>query len=340
MTDTTNTNPPSWRLLAEGENTSTAAYLQFNNGSDEDTFGYFDKTSDNNLAHDFNPNWTVSFWFKAEQRGSGIFNLAGNLKLDIDYNDDLRVQFGNESVKVIQSDIVYGQWYHILVRIRDYFSNYSLVQTWVNNQRKQYNMYNSLSDSWSNDFMIGANGDSSNPWWNGDVALEELIAYNFWVSDNQKDELWNNGQGRDNLITTDGSTAIDINTVLFWFHFNEGSGSTFADSSNYHNDGTVVGTHYSWESGGIGEGHTSVGGVKALWFAPGMMQQINVNRQIPHELDFEWGLPFHMHVVIPEEIQDEDDIPKFAMEYLLVNLGEDVTTTKTIESTSRRSQSL
>jgi len=331
VVDTDNPNPPMWRILTKSANTSSAKYLQFNNGDDEDTWGHFDKTTANDIINSNLPDWTLSFWFKPLQQGSGILTLEGNLSFDIDYNDNLRLKFGNEDYKTLISNIVYGQWYHVLIRVTNSWGGNKKVQTFVNNSRKQYNTnYSALNSDWADSWNIGARGTKTNAWWHGDVAIEELVLYNFYVNNDQRNELWNNGEGRDTKITTDGTTPVDDSTVVFWYHFNDNSGTTFADSSTNANHGEITGTHYSWEDGGIGNGNSAIGGVKALFFEKGKQQQINLTRQIEHGLDYNFGLPSHFHIVLENEAPTEADLPVFKLEYALFNIGEEIPPTRTI----------
>lgn len=329
--DDNNPNPPTWKIIANSGNTSTTAYLEFENGSNEDTYASVAKYSDdhNSLEYAQNPQWTLSFWFNPKSRGSGILEIPGQLSIDIDYNDKLRIKWGNESYETLLNRITYNSWYHILVRNDSSSSTNTKVQVFVNNRRRMNERYTtSLSAAWgSGAWSFGARGDAGSNWWYSDVAIEELVLYNIYVSNDQRNELWNSGEGRDSIVT-----GADITNVRMWLHFNETSGTTIPNSATNETnkvDGSISGTHYEWKTGGIGSG-APVGGIKCMTFDKG--QEVSFAQQIFHKYKLGEPISMHLHISTKTEITNSSEMPKFGLEYLIWNINGEKTDTKILSS--------
>ena len=331
--DLANPNPPSWRLRVDGGNTSTAKFLLFSNGTHEDTYATVAKTASNSLAYAINPQWSLSLWVKPEARESGIIELEDNVSLHVDQADNFVFRWGTKSEVTLLTGVTYGQWYHILVRSDATSATRTTVQVYLNNVRKHRKSYRAvLGDSPSTEFILGALGDNADVWYNGDVAIEEMILYNDYVSNSQRDELWNLGEGRDSIVT--GTTlATD---VAMWFHFDQTTGTAITDSATMANtpDGAITGTHYSWEDGGVGNGNNAIGGLKSLFFEAGNNQQVEFSEQVLHY--FATGSAFearlHMHIQLDADWDASATLPQFVLEYSINNVFENEGNTLEITS--------
>ena len=322
--DLANPNPPVWRLRVDGGNTSTARFLLFSNSTFEDTYATVPKTVANSLSYAANSKWTLSLWIKPEAKESGIIELSSNISLSIDGASNLVMQWGSETEVTLLSGITYGQWYHVLVRSKDISTSKTTVQAFVNNVRKFRKTYSSvLLESGSSVFVLGALGDGTLVSYNGDVGIEELIIYNSYVTNGQKNELWNSGDGRTTVVT--GTTVLA--DVALWFHFDQTTGTTIDDSATMAdtpNDGTITGAHYSWPEGGVGSGNNALGGLKSLFFSAGDNQQSEFSEQVLHKFANGTGFEarLHMHIQLDGIWDGVATLPVFGIEYSFNNVFE------------------
>ena len=290
-----NPNPPVWRKRVDSGATPTRNVLAIQNGSNEDTAAYFAKNTDNDLSG--MANWTVAFWFTPQSRGSGIFDLAGVLSLDVDYSDRLRFQYGNNGYKYLLNSVVYGQRYCVVIAA-DPAGSYTRVRVWINNNEKLNEQDSAPSSSWSSNWILGARGSNTSPWWYGDVELDEFRIWNRTFNSTDRTDFYNSGAGTSASIGSDEKA---------WYNMDETSGSTsFIDDAGS-NDGAFWGTHYDFISGGVG-GENAEGGLYSPVFEAGDNQQVEFAQQVTHE--FGVGENFigrlHMHV----QIRQHDDPPK------------------------------
>lgn len=129
-----------------------------------------------------------------------------------------------------------GEWHHVVFS----FKANDYIQCWQNGVLEEVvaSIRNPIKDS--NGVLYVANGDgvSTNDL---NAILDEIMLFNRTVTEEEALYLYNSGEGSYEPMNKTG--------LVLWLKFDEGSGTTVRDRSEYGNDGTFSGNDVTWAAG-------------------------------------------------------------------------------------------